>query len=153
MSYFAGDGQQRRRWPRPPIAAFLDGDIGAALAGEDAADRARTAHAPRDADHVGLFVDLALASRGVAVGEVGRAAHHGHGKARGLDRLGDGVDVGIVQRGEETDIHLQPVCAQFFGHLDPVEDGHGAVERDVVEIAFGKSGNSHRRLARVRGLR
>ena len=53
-------------------------DAGMALAAQDAADHAGATHPAGDADEIGLAVDLPLAKVRVRVGEVGRAAEHGH---------------------------------------------------------------------------
>jgi hypothetical protein len=121
-----------------------------ALAGEDAADRARPAQATGDADHLGLVVDFTLACVGVGVGEVGRAAEHRHREARRGDRLADPVDITVVEAREEAVEHLQAVGVEAPRHLDPVEDRHRPLAGNLVEVTLGEGGNPRRHDAGLR---
>ena len=61
------------------------------------------------------------------------------------------VEVAVLEAGEEAVVHLQAVGVERPGHLDPVEDRHGAVAGDLVEVTFGKRGKfrSHGGLRRA----
>ena len=138
----AGDRQHAVDALDDPFQALSAVDLGIALAGEDAADGPRAAQPAGDADHLGLAVDGPLAAVGVGVGEVGRAAEHRHGeagRARSPRRRGRGRR---LEAGEEAVVHLQAVGVERPGHLDPVEDRHGALAGDLVEVALREGGES-----------
>ncbi len=127
-----------------PFQPLLSTDLGIALAREHPADRPRPAQPSGDANHLDLAVDGPLAGVGVGVGEVGRAAEHGHGEAGAPDRLTDAIEIGRFEAGEEPFVHLQPVGVERPGHLDPVEDRHRPLAGDLVEVALGKGGDLQR---------
>ena len=126
-----------------PFDALLAADLGVALPAEHAADGAVAAEQFGDADHLRLVLDCAFAFVGVGVGEVRRAAEHRHLEAGFVDGVADAQDIVVSEAGEEALVHFQAIGIERARHVDPVEDGHGAVARDVIEIAFGKSGDFH----------
>ena len=117
-------------------------DLGIALAGEDPADRAAGRPAAgRRAISSASRSTARLRRVGVGVGEVGRAAEHRHGEARPRGsprRPGRGRR---LEAGEEAVVHLQPVGVERPGHLDPVEDRHGPVAGDLVDVALREGGD------------
>ena len=145
----ARDGQHLLDAVDHPLQALLAVDVRIALAAEHAADGARPAQPPGDADHLRLALDGALAPVGVGVGEVGRAAEHRHGEAGLADGLADAVEVAVVQAGEEAVVHLQPVGVERAGHLDPVEHRHGAARRRSGRGSISETRRDERSLTRV----
>src|SRR5205807_6271601 len=65
-----------------PFEPLPDGDTRMGLAGQDPAQRSRSAEAAGDCHEPGLLVKLAGANRRVGVREVGRRAHHRHLESR-----------------------------------------------------------------------
>ena len=115
---------------------WLAADLGIALTGEHAADRPRPAQPPRHADQLGLAIDGPLPSVRVRIGEIGRAAEHRHREARRVDRLAHPVEVIRLEAGEEPVVHLQAVGVERPGHVDPVEDRHGPIAGNLVDVAL-----------------
>jgi hypothetical protein len=83
-----------------------------------------------------LALDGAFAAIRVGVGEIGRAAQHGHGEAGVVNGLADPVEISCIQPGEKPVVHLQPVGVERARHLDPVKDRHRALACDLVDVAF-----------------
>jgi hypothetical protein len=90
---FMRHGQQLRDRLQHPGHALRPAHLRVALPAEHATGRARPAQPPRHADHLRLVLERLLARVRVRVGEVGRAAEHGHGAAGGGNRLAHAVDV------------------------------------------------------------
>ena len=93
--------------------------------------------------NVGLAIDGALAAVGVGIREVGRAAEHGHREAGAGDCFAHLVEIGRLEAREEPVVHFQTVGIKRSGLLDPVEDRHGAIAGDLVDVALGESGDFH----------
>ena len=99
--------------PFQPLAAV---DLGVALAGEDPADRARTAQPPRHGDQVASRSTARLRAVGVGVREVGRAAEHRHREARRGDRLADAVEIAGSRLVKKPSYISRPSASSDAGH-------------------------------------
>ena len=139
-SYSRADRQQLVDAGDDPFQALLRLHLRVSWPGEDPADRPRPSQPPRDADQLGLALHRPLPQVGVGVGEVGRAAEHGHRKPRFAERLAHAIEIVVVEAGEEAVVHLQAVGVERAGHRDPVEDRHGAMAGDLFEITLGECG-------------
>ena len=128
-------GQQGGQRLDHPTERLLGVQPGPVLAREDAAVLA--AQLRRQVDHPASGLDLARAVRGFELGEVGRVAEHRHLQAAVGQRLPDLAQIARVERGEEARVELDAVEAQLLRPLDPLEEGHAALDQGREE-AFGK---------------
>ena len=138
-----GDGKRLIDAFGDPFQPLPSIDFGIALAGENPADRARATQPPRHGDQCRLAIDGALPAVGIGIREVGRAAEHRHREARRGDRVAHLVEIGRFKAREEPVIHFQTVGIKRTGLIDPVEDRHGAIAGDLVDIALWESGDFH----------
>src|SRR6185503_16260246 len=107
-----------------PGETLLAADLRVALSAEYAADGTRSTEPAGDANHLRFTVDSALSLIRIGVGEIRRAAEHGHGEAGLLDGFANCVEVGRIEALEKTLIHLETVGVERARHLNPLEDGH-----------------------------
>src|SRR6516162_4829791 len=124
-----------------PSHALLAGDFGASLAGQDATEA--TAETRGDIDHSFLVLDLPAALTGVSLREIGRATQHGHFEVAPSKSRPHVAEVRLIKALEETTVHFQPIDRQISGHLDPLENGHGAVDYELVHETLGKCRKLH----------
>src|SRR6185437_7609302 len=109
-----------------PFPALLPAHFRIGLPAQNAAYRARAAEAARDANHVRLPLDFALAPARVGRREVGRAAEHRHGETSRLNGFADAVEITVLEAREEAFVHFEAVGVELLGHFNPFEDGHAA---------------------------
>ena len=135
----AGDRQDLVDAVDDPLEPLLAADLRVALAGEHPADGARASQPAGHLDQFGFAVDGAFPCVGIGVREIGRAAEHRHGEARRGNGLAHLVEIRRLETGEEPVVHLQAVGIERPRHLDPVEDRHRSIARDLVDVTLGKS--------------
>ena len=102
-----------------PLHALLARDAGAALAGKHAAEAAAELG---DDVHVALLVFHFLAPiLRTRLGEVRRAAQHGHFHFVARVGLADLLQVGIIKAGQGSIIKFQAFDRQVRGHINPLK--------------------------------